>query len=257
MGPSVKTTSHKPALFVNTAEVMKSRQGSTTALPLTLPRHGTSPVHHECKLHSIVPAPSSHQQDLPQYSDDHPAVLEFTKAYLKEAFDAECTNDLLAIENKKDGIYQPSSTPERPTEVRKWFKRNKPEPKNPATRQVDDYVGDLALKAAPSDLISPNLGPLQVKSAIQAPTPTHTTPESILQINMATSSNQKDKDSEVMPVSGRNLPIPHNIVNSENPRRCPLRHRICLLRHRITLTKKTGKTRWLRILKSMLRRPLL
>lgn len=163
MDSSLETIKSKPVLSVDTAIAVASELSLASTPPVSFqrkdetintksPKSSNLSINHKCNLHSVVPSPEAHhEQDQLKYTNGHPAVLEFTKAYLKEAFDVESTKALLADQKDKA-----SSSLTTPTESRKWWKRSKSEPKTPASCSSNEHTGTTAFATTSPDSGSPN-----------------------------------------------------------------------------------------------------
>ena len=235
--------STKPVLSVDTATQTGFGESSSSTPPLSgrrmggnaglsSPRSSNFSMDQECKLHSVKQiSPAQHQQDQPQYSDDHSAVLEFTEAYLQEAFDVKSTNDLLANQNDivetfdvkpTDDLLadqndefeanQPSSSSASPTETRKWWKRNKSEPKTPTSGQFYENNSTAALITA-INLSNPNQELLPIESTMNSSTQNLIPPKVIPNIGI-TEAVDNDGGNSVSPSIGRLMQIPRKKVGS-------------------------------------------
>ena len=163
MDSSMKTIKPKPILSVDTAIAVASERSFASTPPVSFqrkdetintksPKSSNLSINHKCNLHSVVPSSEAHHElDQLKYTNGHPAVLEFTKAYLKDAFDVESTKALMADQKDKA-----SSSLTTPTESRKWWKRSKSEPKTPASCSFDEHPGTTAFATTSPDSDSPN-----------------------------------------------------------------------------------------------------
>lgn len=243
MSPSTKPDTYKPVLSVDTATPTNFGESSSSTPPLSgrridgnaglnSPRSSNFSTDQECKVHSVkLISPAQHRENQPQYSDDHSAVLEFTEAYLQEAFDVKSTNDLLVDQNDKVETFdvkpmddlladqndefeanQPSSSSASPTETRKWWKRNKSEPKTPTSGQFYENTSTAALITA-INLSNPNQELLPIESTMNSPTQNLILPKVIPNTGI-TETVDNDGGNSASPSIGPLMQIPRKKVGS-------------------------------------------